>query len=133
MEMKGKEIKSQKLVSFEDDKTSSQYLKIVVNLLGYELTNFDNAQEGIEYLRNNKADLILMDAQLPGMNGYQATQIIKSEMPGIPIIMQSAYAMKSDMDKAIQMGCDDYITKPISMSNLKEKIEKFLAQKVGEI
>ena len=124
---------SKKIVSFEDDKTSSQYLKIVINLLGYELTNFDNAPEGIEYLKNNSADLVLMDAQLPGMNGYQATKIIKSEIPGLPVIMQSAYAMKSDVDKAIQAGCDDYLSKPISMSNLKQKIEKFIEYRVEQI
>ena len=125
LEIKGKENKFKKIVSFEDDRTSSQYLKIVIDLLGYELINFDNASEGIEYLRKNKADLILMDAQLPGMSGYEATQIIKLEMPGIPVIMQSAYVMKSDIDKAIKAGCDDYLSKPASMSNLKEKIEKF--------
>ncbi len=132
-EMKENTNNSKKIVSFEDDKTSSQYLKIVINLLGYELTNFDNAPEGIEYLKNNGADLVLMDAQLPGMNGYQATKIIKSEIPGLPVIMQSAYAMKSDVDKAIQAGCDDYLSKPISMSNLKQKIEKFIEYRVEQI
>lgn len=126
VKMKEKEIKFKRIVSFEDDKASAHYLKVVAKLLGYELTNFENAIEGIEYLRIYKADLILMDAQLPGMNGYEATRIIKSEMPGIPIIMQSAFAMKSDVDKAIKAGCDDYISKPVSMNNLKEKIEKFI-------
>lgn len=117
---------TKQIVSFEDDKTSSHYLKVVVNLLGYEHTNFETAKEGIEYLRTNKADLILMDAQLPGMSGYEATQIIKSEMPEIPIIMQSAFSLKSDMEKAIAIGCDDYISKPVSMNELKAKIEKYL-------
>lgn len=125
------EIKSKKIVSFEDDGTSAHYLKIVVNLIGYELVNFNTAPEGIEYLRNNGADMVLMDAQLPGMNGYQATQIIKSELPEIPVIMQSAFAMKSDMDKAFQAGCDDYLSKPVSMSLLKDKIEKFIECNVG--
>ena len=132
-DMNGKEVKFRKIVSFEDDKTSSQYLKIVVNMLGYELTNFENAKEGIDYLRKNKADLILMDAQLPGMNGYDATQVIKSEMPEIPIIMQSAFAMKRDEEKAIQAGCDDYLTKPVSMNNLRQKLEKFFEHKTEEI
>ncbi len=132
-EMKGKEMKYRRIVSFEDDKASSHYLKVVVNLLGYELTNFENANEGIDFLRKNKADLILMDAQMPGMNGYEATKIIKSEMPEIPVIMQSAFAMKSDAEKALKAGCDDYLTKPVSMNNLKEKIEKFIASPKEEI
>ncbi len=133
VKMEEKKIKFGRIVSFEDDKTSSQYLKIVINMLGYELTNFDNAQEGIEYLRGNKADLVLMDAQLPGMNGYEATQIIKSEMPEMPVIMQSAFAMKSDADKALAVGCDDYLSKPVSMNNLKEKLEKFFEHKIEKV
>ena len=62
--MKEKEIKFKRIVSFEDDKASSHYLKIVINLLGYELTNFEDAKEGIEYLRNNKADFFHIDCSL---------------------------------------------------------------------
>ena len=132
-EMKEKEIKFKRIVSFEDDKASSYYLKVVINLLGYELTNFEDAKEGIEYLRNNKVDLVLMDAQMPGMNGYEATQIIKSEMPDIPVIMQSAFAMECDTEKAIKAGCDDYLSKPVSMNNLKEKIEKYIVSPEKEM
>lgn len=129
-EMKSEEIKIKKIVSFEDDKASAQYMKIVVTRLGHELINFDDAKEGIKYLRKNSVDLILMDAQLPGMNGYEATQIIKSEMPGIPVIMQSAFAIKKDTDKAIQAGCDDFLSKPVSMNQLIDKIQKYIDRKI---
>lgn len=114
-----------RIVSFEDDPSSIEYLKSVAALLGYSLVNFDEPPGGIEYLRQNGADLVLMDVRMPVMNGFEATRIIKSEFPDLPVIIQTAYAMKGDMDKAFQAGCDDYLSKPVSFKILKEKIEQF--------
>ena len=116
------EMATKRIVSFEDNKASVEYLNIVMEMLGYEHINFDNALKGIEYLRNNRADLVLMDVQMPMMDGYEATRIIKREFPGLPVIIQTAYAMQSDKDKAFQAGCDDYLSKPLSLKTLKEKI-----------
>jgi PAS domain S-box-containing protein len=117
---------SKRIVSVEDDKASIEYLKIVIKSLGYELINFNNAREGIDYLKNHKADLVLMDVQLPEMNGFEATRIIKNEFPNLPVIIQTAYAMKTDMEKAYQAGCDDYLSKPLSLQLFKEKIKKYI-------
>ncbi|HKI90344.1 MAG TPA: PAS domain S-box protein, partial [Draconibacterium sp.] len=119
-------ISKPRIVSVEDDKASVEYLKVVIKSLGYELVNFNNARAGIDYLKNNKADLVLMDVQLPEMNGFEATRIIKAEFPNLPVIIQTAYAMKTDMEKAFQAGCDDYLSKPLSLSILKEKIKKYV-------
>lgn len=119
-----------RIVSFEDDPSSIEYLKSVAALLGYSLVNFDEPPGGIEYLRQNGADLVLMDVRMPVMNGFEATRIIKSEFPHLPVIIQTAYAMKGDMEKAFQAGCDDYLSKPVSFKILKEKIEQFTSQKV---
>ncbi len=59
---------------------------------------------------------------MPLMDGYEATRIIKKEFPGLPVIIQTAYAMQSDKEKAFQAGCDDYLSKPLSLKTLKEKI-----------
>jgi CheY-like chemotaxis protein len=118
-----------KIVSFEDDPSSIEYLKSVASLLGYKLVNFDHPHRGIEYLRENGADLVLMDVRLPEMNGFDATRIIKSEFPDLPVIIQTAYAMKGDMEKAFQAGCDDYLTKPVSSKDLKEKINFYMGKK----
>jgi PAS domain S-box-containing protein len=118
-----------KIVSFEDDPSSIEYLKSVASLLGYSLVNFDHPHRGIEYLRENGADLVLMDVRLPEMNGFDATRIIKSEFPKLPVIIQTAYAMKGDMEKAFQAGCDDYLTKPVSLKDLKGKINFYLGNK----
>jgi PAS domain S-box-containing protein len=115
-----------RIVSFEDDQASIEYLKSVIGLLGYEAVNFADANEGISFLRENTADLVLMDVQLPGMNGYEATKIIKSEFPNLPVIIQTAYAMKGDREKAFQSGCDDYLSKPVLVAELKEKISRFV-------
>ncbi len=117
-----------RIVSFEDDPSSIEYLRSVATLLGCNLVNFEEPPGGIEYLRQNGADLVLMDVRMPVMNGFEATRIIKSEFPDLPVIIQTAYAMKGDMEKAFQAGCDDYLAKPVAFKDLKEKIEKFTNQ-----
>jgi CheY-like chemotaxis protein len=119
------------IVSFEDDPASVEYLKSVIKIMGFKHVNFMAAEEGIGYLKKNKADLVLMDVHLPGMNGYDATRIIKSEFPNLPVIIQTAYAMKGDRDKAFQAGCDDYLAKPVLLKDLKEKINKFVGQRTN--
>lgn len=111
-----------RIISIEDNKASAEYLNIAIDLLGFEHINFENAIEGIEYLKENGADLVLMDVQLPEMDGYEATRILKKTFPNLPIIIQTAYAMKGDMEKAFEAGCDDYIAKPMSLKTLKDKL-----------
>ena len=126
LERETKAENGKRIVSVEDDKASVEYLKIVMKSLGYELVNFNLAREAINYLKSQDADLILMDVQLPEMNGFDATREIKATFPEIPVIIQTAYAMKSDMEKAYQAGCDDYLAKPLSLRILKEKIKKYV-------
>jgi CheY-like chemotaxis protein len=114
------------ILSVEDNEISAEYLKIAIQMLGYEMLNFGNAYDGIEYLRNNVVSLVLMDVQLPGINGYEATRIIKKEFPEIPVVIITANALKGDMEKAFESGCDDYIPKPVSLMILKEKIARIL-------
>lgn len=125
-----KQVMKKKIVSFEDDPASIEYLKSVANNLGCDIVNFDHPPSGIEYLRKNKTDLVLMDVRLPVMNGFEATGIIKSEFPNLPVIIQTAYAMKGDMEKALQSGCDDYLSKPIPLKVLKEKIVWYITQEI---
>lgn len=115
-----------RIVSFEDDPSSIEYLKSVASLLGCSLVNFDYPPHGIEYIREKGADLVLMDVRMPVMSGFEATRIIKSEFPKLPVIIQTAYAMKGDREKAFQAGCDDYLSKPVLLKDLKEKITGFI-------
>lgn len=117
------------IVSFEDDRLSAEFLKTVVESLGYNLVNFDRAEDGIEYIQKNRTDMIFMDVQLPEMSGYEATKIIKSRNPKIPIVIQTAFAMPEDKEKAYGAGCDDYITKPMTIDSLRNKLDKYLSAK----
>lgn len=121
-----KQAMAKNIVSIEDDQTSAEYLKSVAKLLGYQITNFDSPIAGIEYLKNNRPDLVLMDVQLPDMSGYEATKTIKKMHPGLPVIIQTAYAMKGDKKRALEAGCDDYMTKPLSLNIFKTMLAKYL-------
>jgi CheY-like chemotaxis protein len=75
---------------------------------------------------NPEISLVLMDIKMPVMNGYLATKKIKKLRPDLPVIAQTAYALVGDREKAIQAGCDDYISKPILEEKLIEMLKKYL-------
>ncbi len=86
-----------------------------------------SGEEAINICRtNSQIDLVLLDLQLPGLDGYQAAGIIKKYQPTLPIIAQTANAMSDDREKALLAGCDDYIAKPIQLSTLFEVMAKYL-------
>lgn len=111
----------------EDDVTSYEFLKIVLSDLGIDKIVW--AKDGNEVIKQSKEnaaiDLVLMDVNLPVMNGYESIKAIKVFRPRLPIIAQTAYALTGDREKSLEAGCDDYITKPIEKEQLLEKIEKF--------
>ena len=86
-----------------------------------------DAEKGIQLAREHHPDLILMDIQLPGMDGLKATGIIKSDpdLKGIPVVALTAFAMQGDEEKALAAGCNGYITKPINTREFRSKIEHF--------
>jgi signal transduction histidine kinase/CheY-like chemotaxis protein len=87
--------------------------------------------EAIEAFKNNpqKIDLILMDVQMPEMNGYEATRLIKELNPEVPVIAQTAYAMAGEREASLKAGCDDYISKPLIMNELIFILNKYLDRK----
>ena len=105
---------------------------LIVQLLEdeYEILTAANGAEGIEVALRERPDLILMDLSLPVMDGWEATRRIKAHeaLRGIPIIALSAHAMKGDEDRARQIGCDDYLSKPLDEDVLFEKLAKFLGR-----
>jgi len=118
------------LVLIVDDNQINQ--KLVAYLMtnhGYEVQTAGAAEEAIEKIRARRPDVILMDIQLPGIDGLELTSRLKKDpvTRDIIIIAVTAYAMKGDQDKAIAAGCDDYITKPIDTRTLPETIARHLA------
>ncbi len=110
----------------EDNELNMKLVKSLLDLGGYQAVGFPNAEEGIDHIRTQKPDLVLMDVQLPGMNGLEATRFIKEEleMKDVPIVALSSYAMQGDKEKGLEAGCDVYITKPIDTRNFLQTIGK---------
>jgi two-component system cell cycle response regulator DivK len=108
----------------EDDKISYMLLKEFLRPLNFETHHVTDGTDAINFIKMNpNIRLILMDLKLPTMNGYEATKVIKQINPKIRIIAQTAYAMFGDREKALSVGCDDYITKPLDLKKLEELIK----------
>lgn len=110
----------------EDEAINFEYLYEILTPLNYHLIHAKNGLEAIEQCKENYAiNLVLMDIRLPLLNGYQATQKIKEFRPDLPIIAQTAYGMLSDREKALEAGCDNYISKPIKKKTLLTLINSY--------
>jgi CheY-like chemotaxis protein len=80
----------------------------------------------VELVKSKYFDLVLMDIQMPGMDGLTATKIIKSQFPHLPVLAVTAHAFLEEIEKCREAGCDDVITKPIKKTELLEKIFRYL-------
>ena len=102
--------------------------QIVRLLLGHQALIAGNGQEAIRVAQEHKPDLILMDLTMPVLDGWQATAILKKmdDLQDIPIIALTAHAMLGDREKALQAGCDDYLSKPLNIDAVVALIGKYL-------
>ncbi|MBC8005776.1 MAG: response regulator [Verrucomicrobia bacterium] len=115
------------IVIAEDVESNYLYLKAVLTKLDAHVFWARNGIEVLEICEREKnIDLVLMDLQMPDMNGYEATTILKQKYPDLPVIAQTAFAMSDDRDKAINAGCDDYLAKPIKSNDLLMMCMKYL-------
>ena len=120
-------LKGKKILIAEDDISSYSYLLELLRKEGVDCIRAKNGKEAVEYCKTNmKVDLVLMDINMPIMNGYEATEQIKKISPELPIIAQTAYAMAGDQEKILSAGCDLYLSKPIGKQKLLEAINKCL-------
>ena len=110
----------------EDVESNFLYLKAVLSKLNATIYWAKNGIEAVEICENNSVDLVFMDLQMPEMNGYEATEILKKKLPNLPIVAQTAFAMSDDREKALDAGCDDYLAKPIKSKDLLSVVEKFI-------
>lgn len=118
------DLTGKKVMVAEDDLTNFEFLKKVMERSGAEVMHARNGLEAVQLATGQHVDLILMDIMMPEMNGYDATRKIREDQPGISIIAQTALAMEGDHQRAIDAGCDDYISKPIRITELWSKIER---------
>jgi PAS domain S-box-containing protein len=111
----------------EDDETSYEFLKFVLEKEGINILWAKNGLSAIQTCKEREEiDLVLMDINLPELNGYDATKEIKIVKPDLPIVAQTSYAMAGDREKTAEAGCDDYISKPINRELLFKILDRFL-------
>jgi len=118
-----------KVLIAEDDEASERLLGIEVKKLSKEIIRVRTGFEAVVAFRNNPdIDLILMDIQMPGMDGYEATRQIRQMNKEVVIIAQTAFGLSGDREKAIEAGCNDYVAKPIKNAELRRLIEKYFSK-----
>jgi len=122
---------SKRILVVEDQEDNRQIVRDLLVASGYELVEATTGEEGIALAERERPDLILMDIQLPGLDGYEATRRIKanSALSHIPIIAVTSYALSGDDQKAYAAGCNGYVTKPFSPRVLLAKIREYLPPK----
>jgi two-component system, cell cycle response regulator DivK len=108
----------------EDDLLNMKLFRDLLQMNGYATFEAKNGKQGIEMAREKQPDLILMDIQMPVMGGLEATRILKSDTAtaDIPIIALTAAAMDGDREKAIQAGCNGFISKPMGIHDFLETV-----------
>ena len=115
-----------KVLIAEDDEGSAMLIDMTIRILSNEVLRVKNGIEAIEACRNNPdIDLVLMDIKMPDMNGYEATRQIREFNTNVVIIAQTAYTLTGDQEKAIEAGCNDYLSKPIKKDQLVMLLEKY--------
>jgi two-component system cell cycle response regulator DivK len=112
----------------EDQPDNRRILRDMLGNAGYELIEAESGEEALKAVETHRPDLILMDIQLPIMDGYEATRRIRlnAELKSIPIIAVTSYALAGDEAKALAAGCTAYITKPFSPRALLAKVQEHL-------
>jgi CheY-like chemotaxis protein len=114
------------ILVIEDDEASAFYFEEVLAETGIPVLIAYTAAEAIEMLKTITTCLIFMDIRLPDLDGYQLTAQLRQSGISIPIIAQTAFTRPQDRDRAIESGCDDYLSKPLSKNVLCDTIKKYL-------
>lgn len=119
---------AKKVLVVEDNELNMKLFRDLLEAHGYETVQTSNGNEVLDLSRREKPDLILMDIQLPEVSGLDVTRWLKNDedLKTIPVIAVTAFAMKGDEQKIREGGCEDYISKPISVTGFIETIQKYL-------
>lgn len=119
---------AKKILIVDDNENNRLLISDILQYRGYEISEAEDGEKGISMARQLKPDLILLDMQMPGMDGFAAAQILKSDplTKDIKIIVVTSLAMKGDREKIIALGVDDYIAKPIDTRQFPVLVEKHI-------
>jgi two-component system, cell cycle response regulator DivK len=120
---------TKRILVVEDQEDNRQIIRDMLAGTGYEIIEAENGEEALAAVAKQRPDLILMDIQLPVMDGYTATRRIKADpaLRSIPIIAVTSYALSGEDKKAREAGCDAYIPKPYSPRELLAKVRQYLS------
>lgn len=112
----------------EDHEDNRRILRDLLTNAGYEVIEVATGEDGVASAETNRPDLILMDIQLPGLDGYEATRRIKANpvLQHIPVIAVTSYGLSGDDTKAFKAGCDAYVAKPFSPRSVLAKIREYV-------
>jgi len=114
-----------RLLIVEDNPLNMELVFEISEAQGFIADRVENGEDALKKVENEDYDLILMDIELPGIDGIEVTKIIKSKYKNIPIIALTSYAMKGDKQRFLAAGFDDYISKPIEIHEFLRKLQKY--------
>ena len=121
-------MEKKKILVVEDEGQNRYLISFILKSNGLEVITANDGLEGVEAAKKQTVDLVLMDIKMPRMNGYESTRGIR-ELDGyqsIPIVALTSYAMAGDEKKAMDAGCDGYVSKPIDPETIMDEIRKYL-------
>lgn len=118
----------ERIVLVEDNAMNRRLAQFLLKSEGYIVYEATNGREALELVKSHLPDLVLMDLQLPQLDGFTTTRMLKQDptTKDIPIVALTAYAMKGDAERASEAGCDGYITKPIDKKEFLEMVARYL-------
>ncbi len=119
---------SKAILIVDDEPTNVKLLHVVLQKNGYTTLEAADGKQGVEMVRSQKPDVIIMDKNMPVMDGIEATQILKKDesTKHIPIIFVTSSAMKGDREEILQTGCDEYMSKPIDIYKVLEIVAQYV-------
>jgi two-component system cell cycle response regulator DivK len=121
-------VTGQRILVIEDNAMNLKLVRDVLQFSGYDVAEARSGEEGVELARERTPDLILMDLQLPGIDGVEALRLLRANPTtrAVPVVAVTAFAMKKDRHRALLAGFDGYVEKPISVRALPSQVKSFL-------
>ncbi len=114
-----------KVLVVEDNPLNMELVIEILLARGFTVHEAFNGEEAIRKAENEDYDLILMDIELPGMDGVDVTKILKAKNKNIPVVALTSYAMKGDKERFMKAGFDEYVSKPLDISDFQKRLEKY--------
>ena len=123
-----------KILVIEDDPATLRFMRYTLQGKGYQVLTASNGLEGLRKAKEEAPALIVLDVMLPGMDGFEVCHHLRAEpqTAKLPILMLSAKAREVDKDTGHKVGADEYLTKPVSPSEIIDKVESLLSRKIGD-